>query len=129
MPAAETKRATKVPEIRRGDNVLVLTGKDAGKHGEVERVVGPGRVVVTGINIGKRHQKPRARQGRNERTPRIQQGGIIEIARPLHASNLMIVCPSCNLPTRVSHQQVASGKSVRVCRRCGEALTKVEAKR
>jgi large subunit ribosomal protein L24 len=128
MSALEIRRDTKVPDIRRGDRVLVLTGKDAGKQGAVDRLVAPDRIVIEGINIAKRHQKPRARQGRNDRSPRIQQGGIIEVARPLHVSNVMIVCPSCSRPTRVAHSAAPNGKSVRVCRHCGEALTRVEAK-
>ena len=127
MPRVATPRTTKVPEIRRGDEVLVLTGKDAGKRGTVDRVIAPDRVVVEGINMAKRHTKPRARQGRNDRAPRVQQGGIIDIARPLHASNVMIVCPSCSRPTRVTH--AASGpRSVRVCRHCGEPLARSEGK-
>ena len=129
MPrGAATEKATKVPEIRRGDEVLVLTGKDAGKRGTVDRVVAPDFVVVDGINMAKRHTKPRARQGRNDRSPRVQQGGIIDVARPLRMSNVMVVCPSCSRPTRISHNVGADGKSVRVCRHCGEALAR-EAKR
>jgi len=127
--AVATAKATKVSEIRRGDRVVVLTGKDAGKQGDVERVVAPDRVVVAGINLGKRHMKPRVRQGRNERQPRVQQGGIIEIARPLHVSNVMVVCPSCSRPTRIGHADGPNGKSIRVCRHCGENLTRVEARR
>ena len=127
MPrGAATEKATKVPEIRRGDEVLVLTGKDAGKRGTVDRVVAPDFVVVDGINMAKRHTKPRARQGRNDRSPRVQQGGIIDIARPLRMSNVMVVCPSCHTPTRVRHDRAADGRSVRVCRRCGEGLTRIE---
>jgi large subunit ribosomal protein L24 len=115
-------RATKVAEIRWGDTVLILTGKDAGKQGTVDRLVAPDRVVVDGINMAKRHTKPRARQGRNDRQPRVQQGGIIDVARPLHISNVMVVCPSCHRPTRVGHDVSGEGKSVRVCRHCGEPL-------
>ncbi|HEV8054624.1 MAG TPA: 50S ribosomal protein L24 [Candidatus Limnocylindrales bacterium] len=126
MPRTAEAPQMKVPEIRKGDQVLVLTGKDAGKRGVVDRVVRPDKVVVEGINIAKKHTKPRARQGRNDRSPRVQQGGIIDIARPLSVSNVMVVCPSCSQPTRVGHNQPSEGKgrSIRICRRCGEALTR-----
>ena len=140
-------RPTRVPDIRRGDEVLVLTGKDAGKRGKVERVVRHPQgyrkvlskygaqwrrtsplaglaVVVEGLNIAKRHTKPRARQGRNDRQPRVQQGGILVIAQPIHASKVMIVCPSCSKPTRVKHGTAGDGRSIRVCSHCGEALTR-----
>jgi ribosomal protein L24 len=109
-------RATKVPEIRTGDTVVVLVGKDAGKRGVVERVVrspqgfkktqakyGSGlattsplataSVVVEGINIAKRHTKPSQSAGRTDRIPKIQQGGILDIAMPLDAAKVMLVCP------------------------------------
>jgi large subunit ribosomal protein L24 len=120
--AATAPRATKVPDIRSGDRVVVLTGKDAGKHGEVERVLRPDRVVVAGVNIAKRHTKPRARQGRTERQPRVQQGGILEIAQPLAISNVMVVCPACGKPTRIRHDRGAAGRSVRICARCDTAF-------
>ena len=117
-------RVTKVPEIRKGDQVVVLSGKDAGKKGTVDRVVRPDRVVIDGINVAKRHTKPRRVQGRNESAPRIQQGGILDLAQPIRVSNVMIVCPACGRPTRVRHSMLATGKSVRVCLHCGEPLTR-----
>jgi large subunit ribosomal protein L24 len=123
MPARPAEQA-RPSDIRTGDQVLVLTGKDAGKRGTVSRVVRPDRVVIDGVNVAKRHQKPRARQGRNDRSPRVQQGGIIDIALPLHASNVMIVCQACGRPTRVGHQRQPDGRSIRVCRHCGEGLTR-----
>ncbi|HSH21074.1 MAG TPA: 50S ribosomal protein L24 [Candidatus Caenarcaniphilales bacterium] len=140
-------RPTRVPDIRKGDEVLVLTGRDAGKRGTVERVVRNPQgyrkglskygsqwrrlsplagvaVVVEGLNIAKRHTKPRARQGRNDRQPRVQQGGILEIAQPIHASKVMVVCPNCGQPTRVKHGTSGDGRSIRVCNHCGEALTR-----
>ncbi len=125
MPRTETRpRATRVPDIRKGDEVLILTGKDAGKRGTVDRVDRPGRVVIEGLNMAKKHTKPRARQGRNDRSPRVQQGGIIEVPQPLDASNVMVVCPSCHRPTRIRHTETADGSSVRVCSHCGETLTR-----
>jgi large subunit ribosomal protein L24 len=132
--------------------VLVLTGKDAGKKGTVTKVItnqqgwkkstaryGAGwqtatpligaAVVVEGINIAKRHTKPRTMAGRNDRQPRVQQGGILDIPMPLNISNVMIVCPSCSRPTRIRHIQAADGRSVRACIHCSEPLTNVEKKR
>ncbi|HVM30621.1 MAG TPA: 50S ribosomal protein L24 [Candidatus Limnocylindrales bacterium] len=140
-------RPTRVPDIHRGDEIVVLKGRDAGKRGTVERVVrspqtgrravrrfGPDwrtkaplaglSVVVEGINIAKRHTKPRPKQGRTERQPRIQQGGILEIAQPIHVSKVQIICPSCAKPTRIRHTKAADGRSVRVCSHCGEGLTR-----
>jgi large subunit ribosomal protein L24 len=117
-------RTTKVPELRRGDEVLVLTGKDAGKRGTIERVVRPDRIVVGGVNIAKRHTKPRTRQGRNDRAPRVQQGGILEIAQPLRMSNVMLICPSCSRPTRIRHERPESGRTVRVCVHCGQPVAR-----
>ncbi len=117
-------RATKVPELRRGDEVVVLTGKDAGKRGTIERVVRPDRVVINGVNIAKRHTKPSSRQGRNDRAPRIQQGGILEIAQPLRMSNVMLVCPACSRPTRIRHERPEAGRSVRVCAHCGQPVAR-----
>jgi large subunit ribosomal protein L24 len=141
-------RGTRVPDIRTGDTVVVTTGKDAGKRGRVQRVLRNPQgykktvsrygaqafksssplsgvhVVVEGINIAHRHTKPRARQGRNDRQPRIQQGGIIEIAQPLPASRVMIICPNCGKATRVKHGVGGDGRSTRVCSQCGENLTR-----
>jgi large subunit ribosomal protein L24 len=146
MPAASpSRRITKVAEIRRGDTVIVLTGKDAGKRGQVERVIrdqqGPKKsrtkygsalrkmsplattsVVVEGVNIAKRHTKPRQSAGANDRVPKMQQGGILEIAQPLPVSRVMLVCPSCSKPTRIAHATLETGRRVRVCRHCSEQL-------
>jgi large subunit ribosomal protein L24 len=134
-------RAPKVPEIRKGDTVVVLSGKDAGKRGTVERVIrraaSPrgGRsvfrrgssaagvsVVVEGVNIAKRHTKPRQTSSSTDRMPKIQQGGILEIAQPLPIGKVMVVCSSCGKPTRISHKTLDNGRRVRVCRHCGEQL-------
>lgn len=120
-------RATHVPDLRKGDQVLLLTGKDAGKRGTVERMEKADRVLIEGINIAKRHTKAQPpRPDRAGRMPKPQQGGILEIARPVHVSNVMIVCRACDTPTRVRHQKAADGRSVRICRHCGETLTRVE---
>ena len=134
MAAALAHRVARPLDIRKGDTVLVLTGKDAGKRGTVERVVRAAvsarrpssrgeTVVVQGINMAKRHTKPRPRQGRTERTPRIQQGGIVEKPMPIQVSNVMVICPECGQPTRIRHSRVGDD-SVRLCARCGSPLSK-----
>jgi len=134
-------RSPKVPEIRKGDTVVVLAGRDAGKRGVVERVVRQhprphgGRsmfqrgssaagvkVVVEGINIAKRHTKPRQSAGATDRMPKVQQGGILEIAQPVPIGKVMVVCSSCDKPTRIAHATLDNGRRVRVCRHCGDQL-------
>jgi large subunit ribosomal protein L24 len=138
MPAAKNAPSNKVPEIRTGDTVVIMHGKDAGKRGKVERVLRnpqtvrpakavwkrtgahPVSVVISGINIAKRHTRPR--QKASERGPQIQQGGIVDTPMPISASNVMIVCPRCERVTRVKHTTLSSGKSVRMCAHCSEQL-------
>ena len=100
--------------VRRGDTVLVISGKNRGKKGKVLRVLpAAGRVVVEGVNIVKRHQRP---------TRQVMQGGIIEKEAPIHISNVMLVCPRCNQPTRVARRQLEDGRRLRACKRCGEVV-------
>ena len=134
-------RGTKVPEIKKGDTVVVLAGKDAGKRGTVERVInqtaspsavrsafrrgssaGGVKVVVEGINVAKRHTKARQSAGRTDRMPKVQQGGIFDIAQPMPVSKVMLVCPNCSRPTRIAHATLENGRRVRVCRHCNEQL-------
>ncbi|PZN13384.1 MAG: 50S ribosomal protein L24 [Bacillota bacterium] len=100
--------------IRTGDTVLVISGKDAGKKGKVIRAFPQEeRVIVEGVNIVKRHQRPR---------PGVMQSGIIEKEAPIHRSNVMLVCPRCGQPTRVAKKQLDDGRRVRACKRCGEVI-------
>jgi large subunit ribosomal protein L24 len=128
MARGSAPRTTKVPEIRSADTVLVLAGKDAGKRGTVTRVERPAlagqpfRVVVEGLNLAKRHTKPRPKMNQSDRTPRMQQGGIIEKPMPLAIGRVMLVCPRCDRPTRVRHLQLETGARVRACSRCGQAV-------
>ena len=118
-------------KIRKGDLVQVLSGKDRGKQGRViDARPNEGRVVVENLNIVKRHTKPRPirdanRMGGTQMVP----GGVIDIPAPMAVSKVMVICPSCNLPTRVGHEFRKWGGSsvkVRVCRRhgCGGELDK-----
>ncbi len=120
--------ATKL-KIRQGDTVQVLSGKDRGKRGRViQALPREGRVVVENLNVVKRHTRPRPiRDSSRMGGTQIQPGGVIEKAAPLDVSNVMIVCPTCGLPTRVGYKfKEVKGETVkvRVCRRdgCGEEL-------
>jgi large subunit ribosomal protein L24 len=104
--------------IRKGDTVMVLAGKDRGKRGTVERIERTKRgfgVVIPGINMAKRHQRPRSRT---------QQAGILDLPVPLHVSNVQLVCPRCDHPTRVAHEHLEGQgrRQVRVCKHCGEQM-------
>ena len=99
-------------KIRRGDRVVVLSGKDIGKEGEVTRVIrDTNRVIVDGINVAKRHQRA---------TKSTMQGGIIDKDMPIHVSNVAIVCSTCG-PTRIGYRFEGPDK-LRVCRKCGKDL-------
>jgi large subunit ribosomal protein L24 len=151
-PATQQARSPRVLDIRKGDQVVVLSGREAGKRGTVEHVIrnrqsykksvakhgaewrrtsplADAAVVVEGLNIAKRHTKPRPKQGRTERQPRIQQGGIMEIPQPIPVSKVMLVCPHCSHPTRIRHGLAGDGRSVRLCSNCGETLTHEVAKK
>jgi large subunit ribosomal protein L24 len=138
---APTKGITKVPEIRKGDTVVLLSGKDAGKRGTVERVIrrdpspsaqrsvyrrSSGRggvfVVVDGLNIAKRHTKPRQSASQTSSMPQVQAGGILDVAQPVPVSRVMLVCSHCGEPTRVAHRELENGRRVRICRHCDEQL-------
>ncbi|MBE3583619.1 MAG: 50S ribosomal protein L24 [Limnochordaceae bacterium] len=100
--------------IRQGDLVAVRTGKDVGRRGKVLEVRrATGRVVVDGINIVKRHTRP---------NPKNPQGGVVERPAPLAISNVMLVCPSCDRPSRLRHGRSAEGKRIRICARCGKSI-------
>ena len=79
-------------------------------------------VVVEGLNIAKRHTKPRQSAGASDRVPKMQQGGILDIAQPLPVSRVMLVCTNCGKPTRIAHATLDTGRRVRVCRHCGQQL-------
>ncbi|RMF59003.1 MAG: 50S ribosomal protein L24 [Calditrichaeota bacterium] len=105
--------------IRRNDQVLVLSGEYRGKRGKVLKVFpAQNRAIVEGVNFIKRHMRP---------SQALPQGGIITKEAPVHASNLMLICPKCNEPTRIKRQFLGdsakkSRNKARVCRKCGEMI-------
>ena len=101
-------------KIKKGDTVLVVTGRARGKSGKVTRVAPDhGHVFVERLNLVKRHQKSRGPQG---------GGGILEKEAPIPISNVMYLCGKCNEPVRVGRKQLDDGRRVRVCRGCGEQI-------
>jgi large subunit ribosomal protein L24 len=100
--------------IRRDDTVIVLSGKDKGKQGKVLKADPKnGKVVVEGVNVANKHQKPR-KQG--------EEGGIIKMETPIYACKVMRVCPKCGKPTRAAYSILADGTKSRVCKKCGENI-------
>jgi large subunit ribosomal protein L24 len=104
-------------QIRRNDQVKVITGRDLDKVGRVLRVLrSKNRVVVEGVSFLKRHT--RANPSKNIK------GGIVEKEAPIHVSNVMIVCPACGKATRIGQGVLSDGKKIRVCRSCDSSLDK-----
>ena len=100
-------------KIKKGDTVQVLSGNDKGKKGEVLEIMPKvDKVIVKGVNVRKRHIKPK-KQG--------EEGGIIPVECAIHASKLSVVCPKCNKPTRIGYE-IEKDKKVRVCRKCSAKL-------
>jgi len=101
-------------QMKKGDTVKVVAGKDAGKTGKVLKVIPDAkRLVVEGVNRVKKHQRP------NRAIP---QGGIQKIESSMDGSNVMLVCSKCKKPTRIGHKVLGSEEKVRVCKKCGEIL-------
>ncbi len=100
-------------KVRKGDRVVVTTGRDKGKKGEVLRVyTDEGRVLVSGVNMIKKHQKQ----------TQTQQGGIITKEAPVHVSNVAHIDPKSGEPTRVGFKVLADGRKVRVAKKSGESI-------
>jgi len=105
--------------VKKGDTVLVIAGKDNGKTGTVLEVSPKtNKVVVDGVNVVSRHQKPKSQQ---------DKGGIIKKNAAIDASNVMVVCPACGKATKVKAGMVNDAK-VRLCKKCGASLDKEHAK-
>src|SRR5690606_31669446 len=100
-------------KIKKGDRVIVITGRDKGKTGEVLRVIrDENRVLVQGVNLVKRHERQSPRSA----------GGIIEKEAPIHISNVAHIDPASNKPTRVGYRFLEDGRKVRFARRSGETI-------
>lgn len=105
-------------KFKKGDEIIVTIGKDRGKRGKIERVFPQGEeVLVEGVNIFKRHLKPRG-QGK--------PGGIVDLVKPLKTAKIAFFCPKCHKPTRLGYQETGEGKKIReklrICRKCGEVI-------
>ncbi|MBI4130477.1 50S ribosomal protein L24 [Candidatus Roizmanbacteria bacterium] len=100
-------------KLKKGDQIIVTAGKEKGKKGKIDRIVpASNAVIVAGLNLYKRHVKRR-----DEKHP----GGIIDIARPLPAGNIALICPRCKLPTRIGFMMVKEQKN-RMCKKCKQTL-------
>lgn len=100
--------------IRKGDIVQVISGNDKGKRGRVLRVYGQtNRLIVEGVRMMKRHTRP---------TQRDPQGGIVEREAAMNASNVMVICPKSDAPTRVGKKRLDDGRSVRIAVKSGEMI-------
>jgi large subunit ribosomal protein L24 len=103
--------------VKKGDMVVVLSGKDRGKKGKVLRVnAGKGTAIVERVNFKKKHTKPNP--GKNVK------GGILERESPVNIAKLQVVCPSCSEATRLGSHRNADGEAVRYCRKCNADLGK-----
>lgn len=103
--------------IKKGDNLFILSGRDRGKTGIISQIINPNKVVVKGINIIKIHQK---------KTRTRPQGGIIEKYAPIFTSKVQIICPACNKITRVGHFNPTPTEKIRICRHCQSSLDEVK---
>lgn len=102
-------------KIKKGDNVLIISGKYRGRRGKVlQSFPGKERIMVQGVNLVKKHQKPK-KSG--------EKGQIIEMPSPIHVSNVKLICPKCGKPTRVGYRIISKGKDkkskIRICKKCG----------
>lgn len=102
--------------VRVDDEVVITAGKDRGRRGRITRVIPrENRVVVEGVNMVKRHLG---------RQPNSLQAGIVDMPAPINRSNVMLICPNCNEPSRVGHAVLPDGEHVRICRNCGESIVR-----
>jgi len=100
-------------KFKKGDNVVVQTGKDKNKSGQISSIeTKSGKAIVAGINIYKKSTKP---------SKKYPQGGIMEISKPIDLSNLLVICPNCKKTSRIKIKN-SSDANTRVCNKCSEAL-------
>lgn len=106
--------STSKMHIKKGDNVMVVSGKEKGKKGKVLLISrSTSRAIVEALNMMTHHERP------SRRSP---QGGIVQREAPIHVSNLMPICGKCGKPTRVGRRILEDGATVRVCKRCSEII-------
>jgi large subunit ribosomal protein L24 len=99
--------------IKKGDQVLIISGKDRGKKGKVlEAFPQENRILVEGVNLRKKHQKPK-KSG--------EKGQIISIPGAVDISNVKLICPKCNKPTRIGYK-IDEKRKVRICKKCGQEI-------
>lgn len=99
-------------KIKKGDNVKVLAGKDAGRTGAVDRVIVKNeKIVIAGVNVSKRSVKKSGDQ----------EGGIIDLVKPINLSNVALICPNCKKPTRVGFK-IEGKEKIRICRKCNKEI-------
>lgn len=102
--------------LKKGDTVVVLSGKDKGKKNKIIKVLrNTDQFVIEGLNMVKKHQRPSQKF----------QGGIVDMPAPFAGAKLALVCPRCSKPTRVKTGKVESGSRVRTCKKCNEIIDKV----
>lgn len=102
--------------IKKEDTVFVIAGKEKGKKGRVLFMLpSESKLIIENINIVKKHMKP---------NKQYQQGGIIEKESAIHISNIMLVCPKCNKPTRLGNRLLEDGRKLRTCKKCREVIDK-----
>lgn len=100
-------------KLKKGDTVLIMTGKDRGKKAKILKAYPKdGKILVEGINMVKKHQKPR-KQG--------EKGQIVVMPRPINASNAKLICPKCGKPSRIGFNVNQKGK-VRICKKCQQEI-------
>jgi large subunit ribosomal protein L24 len=100
-------------KIRKGDQIQIISGKDRGKRGKVMRAIpAAGKIVVEGLNLVKRHKRPRKGGEKGQR---------IEVPSPVSISNVMIVCPNCGKLARIGHKITKENK-IRICKKCGSEI-------
>lgn len=100
--------------IKKDDTVMVITGKDKGKKGKILKTFPEeNEVLVEGINVAKRHTRPRP--------PKVPQGGIINKSLPVSISNVMLVCSNCGLPIKIGYKIKSDHTKERICKKCGQA--------
>lgn len=102
--------------VRKGDFVVLLSGNDKGKKGKVLKVFPrQGTLIVEGVNVVKKHTRP---------SQKLPQGGTVEIEQPMSLSKVMLLCPGCRRPTRISVEERGENARVRICKQCGEVIDK-----